>query len=105
MCASLFIFCFTSRIFHLYGDVTITSERQRNLYRATPTVTLGLGFSGFIQRTAPFDHLLRHTRGCGGPILTRILTGLMFYLCESSMIKHWKIFLMQWLMVLETLRE
>jgi hypothetical protein len=48
----------------------------RDLYRATPTVTRGVGFSGLIRRTAPFSRLLRHTRGCGGFILTRILTGL-----------------------------
>jgi hypothetical protein len=47
----------------------------RDLYRATLAVTRGLGFSGLIQRTAPFSGLLRHTRGCGGSILTRILTG------------------------------
>jgi hypothetical protein len=32
-------------------------------------------FFGLIRRTAPFSRLLRHTRGCGGSILTRILTG------------------------------
>jgi hypothetical protein len=48
----------------------------RDLYRATLVVTQDLGFSGLIWRTAPFSHLLRHTRGCGGPILTQILTGL-----------------------------
>jgi hypothetical protein len=47
----------------------------RDLYRATPAVTLDLSFSGLIRRTAPFSRLLRHTRGSGGPILTRILTG------------------------------
>jgi hypothetical protein len=48
----------------------------RDLYRATPAVTRGLDFSGLIRRsTAPFSRLLRHTRGCGGSILTRILTG------------------------------
>jgi hypothetical protein len=36
-------------------------------------------FSGFIRRTAPFSCLLQHTRGCGGSILTRILTGLNKY--------------------------
>jgi hypothetical protein len=46
------------------------------LYRATPGVTRYLGFSGLIRRTAPFSRLLRHTRGCGGYILTRILTGV-----------------------------
>ena len=30
--------------------------------------------TGLIQRTAPFSRLLRHTRGCGGSILTWILT-------------------------------
>jgi hypothetical protein len=48
----------------------------RDLYRATPAVTRDLGFSGLIWRTAPFSRLLRHTRGCGGSILTRILTGV-----------------------------
>jgi hypothetical protein len=38
---------------------------------ATPAVTRGLVFSRF----HPKDHLLLHTRGCAGPILTRILTG------------------------------
>ena len=28
-----------------------------------------------IRRTAPFSRLLRHTRGCGGSILTRIYMG------------------------------
>jgi hypothetical protein len=47
----------------------------RDLYRATPAVTRDLGFSGLIRRTAPISRLLRHTWGCGGSILTRILTG------------------------------
>jgi hypothetical protein len=47
----------------------------RDLYRATPAVTQDLGFFGLIRRTAPFSRLLRHTRRCGGSILTRILTG------------------------------
>jgi hypothetical protein len=47
----------------------------RDLYRATPALTRDLDFSGLIRRTAPFSRLLRHTRGCGGSILTRILTG------------------------------
>jgi hypothetical protein len=49
----------------------------RELYRATPAVTQGLGFSGLIRRTTPFNRLLRHTRGCRGPTLTRILMGQM----------------------------
>jgi hypothetical protein len=48
----------------------------RDLYRAKPTVTRDLRFSGLIRRTVPFNHLLRHARGCGGSILTRILTGI-----------------------------
>jgi hypothetical protein len=51
----------------------------RDFYRATPAVKRDLGFSGLIRRTAPFSRLLRHTRGCGGSILTRILTGCMFW--------------------------
>jgi hypothetical protein len=50
----------------------------KDLYRSTPTVTRGLGFSGLIRRTAPFSRLLRHMRGCGGSILTRILTGVIY---------------------------
>jgi hypothetical protein len=34
---------------------------ERDLYRATPTVTRDLGFSGLIRRTAPFSRLLRST--------------------------------------------
>jgi hypothetical protein len=48
----------------------------RNLYRATPTVTRDLGFFGLIRRATSFSRLLRHAWGRGGPILTRILTGL-----------------------------
>ena len=47
----------------------------RDLFRFTPAVTRGLGFSGLIRRTALFSQLLRHTKGCGGSILPRILTG------------------------------
>jgi hypothetical protein len=42
----------------------------RDLYRTTPAVTQGLGFSGLIR-----SRLSRYTRGCGGSILTRILKG------------------------------
>jgi hypothetical protein len=51
----------------------------RDLYRATPAVTLDLDFSSLIRRTTPFSRLLRYTRGCGGPILTRILTRRQIY--------------------------
>jgi hypothetical protein len=51
---------------------------RSDLYRATPTVTRDLGFSGLIRRTAQFSRLLRHTRGSGGSILTRILTGPLY---------------------------
>jgi hypothetical protein len=49
-----------------------------DLYHATPTETQDLGFFGLIRRTAPFSRLLRHMRGCGGSILTQILTELQF---------------------------
>ena len=52
----------------------------RDLYRATPAVTRGLGFFGLVLMTAPFSRLLRHARGCWGPILTRIPTGLFTWL-------------------------
>jgi hypothetical protein len=45
----------------------------RDLYRATPAVTRDLGFFGLIQRNAPFSCILRHTKGCEGSILTRIV--------------------------------
>jgi hypothetical protein len=54
---------------------------DRDLYLATPAVTRGLGFSGLIRRTAPFSRLLRHTRGCGGSLLTRIVTCCPFEKC------------------------
>jgi hypothetical protein len=41
----------------------------RDFYRATLAVARGVGFSGLIRRTAPFNRLLRYD------ILTRILTG------------------------------
>jgi hypothetical protein len=47
----------------------------RDLYHATPGVIRGLGFSGLTWKTASISRLLRHTRGCGGSILTRIVTG------------------------------
>jgi hypothetical protein len=47
---------------------------ERDFYRATPAVTVGLDFSGLIWRTAPFS-LLRHTKECREFFLSRILTG------------------------------
>jgi hypothetical protein len=66
----LIAYCFTScsGIFHSYGDVTIAIAKfrpmlgaqglwtGRDLYRATPTVTRGLGFSCLFRRTAPLSH-------------------------------------------------
>jgi hypothetical protein len=46
----------------------------RDFYHATPAVTRGLGFSCLI-RTTPYNRLLWLPKGCGGPILTRTLTG------------------------------
>jgi hypothetical protein len=60
----------------------------RDLYRATPAVTRSLGFSGLIWRTAPFSRLLWHTRGCGGSILTRIVTGPQSIRNSSYQIKN-----------------
>jgi hypothetical protein len=47
----------------------------RDLYRATTVVTRGFDSSGRIRRIVQFSRLIRHTRGCGGPILTRIVSG------------------------------
>jgi hypothetical protein len=79
-------------LFHWYRDVYFAGERLQNLGLCSALraferggifivphllyVTWDFGFSGLIRRTAPFRHLLRHTWGCGGSILTRILTGL-----------------------------
>jgi hypothetical protein len=49
-------------------------------------MTRGLGVSGLIRRTAPFSRLLRRTRGCGGSILTRILTGTLGFVFAFWMI-------------------
>jgi hypothetical protein len=84
----LIIYGFTSRsrIFHLYGDVTITSEGLQNLGLRTALRAFEQGeifivrhllwqetsgFSGLIRTRT----LLRQTRGCGESILTWILTG------------------------------
>jgi hypothetical protein len=66
-------------------------ETSRDLYRATPAVTQDLGFYGLIRRTAPFSRLLRHARGCGGSILTWILTGTYMetHCWEDSSAKLW----------------
>jgi hypothetical protein len=60
----------------------------RDLYRATHAATRGLGFSGLIRRTTPFSRLLRHTRGCGEPILTRIPMGRLFGILQTSYLKN-----------------
>jgi hypothetical protein len=77
----LIIYCFTSRlrIFHrllmlqYLGLSSGSLKRKGDLYRATPGMTQGFSFSGIIRSIAPFSHLLWHTRGCLGPILTRNL--------------------------------
>jgi hypothetical protein len=48
----------------------------RDLYRATSAVTRGLHFSSLIRMSVPFNRLLQQTRGCGGSILTSVLTVL-----------------------------
>ena len=50
----------------------------RAFYRATAAVIRDIGFSGLIWRTAPISRFLRHTWECGGSILTRILTGMVW---------------------------
>jgi hypothetical protein len=55
-----------------------------DLYRANPAVTRDLGYSGLIRRTAPFNRLLWHAWGCGGSILTRIITGVQLTKFDDS---------------------
>jgi hypothetical protein len=85
-------YCFPSRsrIFHLYGDVTIAGEGLQNLGLCSVLRAFDQGgifivphllwhgtsvFPGLIRRTAQVSRLLRHAWGCGGPIITRFLTG------------------------------
>jgi hypothetical protein len=97
-----------SRIFHLYGDVTIVGEglqnlglclalsgplsREGSLSCHTFCDTGPRGFSGLIRRTAPFNRLLQHTWGCGGSILTRILTGIFHQSINLEYCKHFNHF-------------
>jgi hypothetical protein len=55
------------------------------LYHATLVVTRDLSFSGLIRRTTPFSRLLQHTRGCGGSIFMRILTGSSL-ICKGGLL-------------------
>jgi hypothetical protein len=126
----LIIYSFTShfkRIFHLYGDVTITGDGLQNLGRCLTLRAFEQGgifiiphllwhrvsvfpvssegpphsvalmirkrmwriYSNPDPHRSPFSCLLRHTRGYGGPILTRILTGRYemnsWYIFKKSM--------------------
>jgi hypothetical protein len=96
----LIIYCFTSRsrIFHLYGDVTITGEGLQNLglddRRSGPLsrkrslschtcCDTGRRFFRSHSKDRPIQSpLTTHKGWCGGSILTRILTGprsVVFY--------------------------
>jgi hypothetical protein len=55
-------------------------------------VTQDLGFSGLVRRTAPFSRLLRHTMGCGGSILTRILTDDLYQVWLKLACCFWRRF-------------
>jgi hypothetical protein len=69
------IYCFTSlsRIF-LFARCSWPLSREGSLLYHTFWDTRPR-FSGLTRRTAPFSRLVRHARGCGRPVLTRILTG------------------------------
>jgi hypothetical protein len=91
-------YCFTSRsrIFHVYGDVTITGEGLQNFSLCSALRVFEQGGIFIVPRllwhkasvfpvssegppnsVASYEtqgDVLRHTKGCGGPILTRILT-------------------------------
>ena len=84
MCDWLIIYCFTSHREYFTHQCWWRAAKfrpmlgtqglwaGRDLHRATPAVTRDLGFSGLIRMTAPFSRLLRHARGCRGPILTQV---------------------------------
>ena len=61
---------------------------RKDFYRATSTVIHGLGFCGFIWRTAPDNHL-NDEQEVWGPILTRIPLGLKVY--DAIKHKYWKL--------------
>jgi hypothetical protein len=48
---------------------------ERDFYRAIPAVIQDRSSSILIRRSAALSRLLRHIRGRGEPILTRILMG------------------------------
>jgi hypothetical protein len=48
-------------IIFLFSTIRKTSPCGRDLYCATSSVTRGLGFSGLIRRTVPFNRLLPRT--------------------------------------------
>jgi hypothetical protein len=93
----LIIYCFTLLFYITLEDFSLIWQRHHYRWRAakcrpmlgtqsfwagryfnrvTRAVTRGLGFSGVIRRTASFSRLQSH-KGCGGSILTPILTSLM----------------------------
>jgi hypothetical protein len=107
------IYGFTShlRIFHSHGDVTITGDGLQNF-------GLSLALRAFEQggslschtcydtgprffrshpKDRPIQSPLRHTRGCGGSILTRILTGLIWRRLMESLYTFHKNFHCFWL--------
>jgi hypothetical protein len=60
-------------------------QAGRDLYRATPAVTQGIGFTCLIRRTTPFSCLLGHTRGCGRPILTEKIMAIKLFTTVHKM--------------------
>jgi hypothetical protein len=57
------------------GRKTVNNQSQslwagRDLYRGTPAVTRGLGFSGLVKRITPISRRLQHGRGCGKPFFS-----------------------------------
>jgi hypothetical protein len=70
---------------YLYGDVTITGEGLQNLDLCSALRAFEQGgifivphllwHGASVYPVSSDQCLLRHTRGCGGPILTRVLTG------------------------------
>ena len=75
------------QLFCITGSVALWSETKILNHNAT-VLQLGMWriYSTPDPHGSPISRLLRHTRGCGGPILTRILTGSL-----STVKRQWRI--------------
>jgi hypothetical protein len=99
-------YCFTSRsrIFHLYGDVTIASWGLQNIGLCSALRAFEQGEICIVphqlwhgtsvfpvsSEVPPLGRLLQHTRGCRGSVLTWILRGHLSVI--SRLLRHKDLF-------------